>query len=188
MQVENIRIEQLKEYENNPRFNEGAVEAVAASIREFGFRVPIVVDAENVIIAGHTRLKAAKKLGMESVPCIKAEDMTPDQVKAYRLADNKTGELAGWDFTKLEEELAEMSFEMADFGFEEITYNHIDELLLGEEKVAHEAHEKDTFNLTFTFPLECKGDVEEYIRKNGKEYVVNLITDLAKSGGENNAY
>lgn len=113
-----IQIDKLQEYENNPRKNEAAVDAVAESIKNFNFQVPIVVDANNVIVAGHTRLKAARLLGLEKVPCIVADDLTPEQIKAFRLADNKTGELAGWDFAKLEEELAALDgFDMSAFGF-----------------------------------------------------------------------
>ena len=119
MQIHDISISLLREYDNNPRNNDGAVDAVAASIREFGFKVPIVIDKDNVIIAGHTRLKAAKSLGLDTVPCIIADDLTEEQVKAFRLADNKTAELAGWDFAKLEEELAALAaeFDMTAFGF-----------------------------------------------------------------------
>ena len=118
MNIKEIAIDNLREYENNPRNNDNAVDAVAESIREFGFKVPAVVDSNNVIVCGHTRVKAAQKLGMETVPCIIADDLTPEQIKAFRLADNKTGELAGWDFAKLEEELAELDgFDMSAFGF-----------------------------------------------------------------------
>lgn len=98
------------------------MEAVAESIKEFGFKVPIIIDRDNVIVAGHTRLKAAKALGMETVPCIVADDLTEEQIKAFRLADNKTAELAEWDFDKLETELAElaeMGVDMQNFSFEE---------------------------------------------------------------------
>lgn len=118
MNIKELSISQLHEYDNNPRNNDGAVDAVAESIREFGFKVPIVIDGDNVIICGHTCVKAAQKLGMETVPCIIADDLTPEQIKAFRLADNKTGELAGWDFAKLEEELAALDgFDMSAFGF-----------------------------------------------------------------------
>ena len=113
-----INTDALKEYENNPRNNDNAVAAVAASIEEFGFKVPIVVDSNYIVVAGHTRLKAAKQLGLETVPCIVADDLTEEQIKAFRLADNKTGELAGWDFEKLEAELSELSeIDMGVFGF-----------------------------------------------------------------------
>lgn len=118
MEIINIPISALREYERNPRRNEDAVQAVANSIQEFGFKVPVVVDAENTILAGHTRLKAAALLGMEEVPCIRADDLTPEQARAFRLADNKTGELALWDFDKLEDELAAMQdIQWSDFGF-----------------------------------------------------------------------
>ncbi|MCL2119651.1 MAG: DNA modification methylase [Planctomycetaceae bacterium] len=108
MDVQIQPIESVRPYHNNPRVNDGAVDAVAASIREFGFRQPIVVDADGVIIAGHTRWKAAKKLGLKQIPVHVATDLTPGQVKAYRIADNKSGELATWDFEILPIELAEL--------------------------------------------------------------------------------
>ena len=108
-------------YENNPRINDPAVDAVAASIREFGFKVPVVIDRMGVIVAGHTRVKAAEKLGMTQVPCVIADDLTDEQVRAFRLADNKTGELAGWDFEKLEAELEALSnVDMSQFGFDRL--------------------------------------------------------------------
>lgn len=113
-----ININDLIPYENNPRINDKAVDAVAASIKEFGFKVPIVVDKNNVIVAGHTRLKAAQKLGLEEVPVIVADDLTEDKIKAFRLADNKVGELADWDFSKLEEELANIEMDMSQFDFD----------------------------------------------------------------------
>ena len=118
MKIIEKKIEELREYENNPRHNDSAVEAVAESIREFGFKVPVIIDSDGVIVAGHTRVKAAEALNLETVPCIVADDLTPDQIKAFRLADNKTGELASWDFEKLEAELAELeSMDMSAFGF-----------------------------------------------------------------------
>ena len=115
-------------YANNPRLNDNAVDAVAASIKEFGFKVPIVVDSENVIINGHTRLKAAHKLGLKQGPCIVADDLTPQQVKAFRLADNKTSELAEWDMDKLDIELVEIpDIDMSVFGFDDIQIDDIEE-------------------------------------------------------------
>lgn len=126
MQIHEILLADLREYENNPRNNDGAVEAVAESIKQFGFKVPIVIDSENVIIAGHTRLKAARLLGLDRVPCIVADDLTPEQIKAYRLADNKTAELAEWDFSALEIELAELSeWDMSAFGFDDSLFDDI---------------------------------------------------------------
>jgi DNA modification methylase len=114
------KVTQLSEYENNPRHNEEAIEAVANSIKSFGFKVPIVITSDHVIIAGHTRLKAAISLDLEEVPCIIADDLSEDQIKAFRLADNKTAELATWDFTKLENELIDIDMDMLQFGFEEL--------------------------------------------------------------------
>ena len=110
-------VDELIPYENNPRVNDDAVPLVAESIREFGFKVPIVIDRDNVIVTGHTRLKAAKQLGMKTVPCIIADDLTPEQVKAFRLADNKVAEFAEWDFSALDKEI---EFDMSEFGFEEL--------------------------------------------------------------------
>lgn len=118
MQIIEKQIEELIPYANNPRINDDAVDAVAASIKEFGFKVPIIIDKENVIIAGHTRLRAARKLGRESVPCIMADDLTEQQIKAFRIADNKVAELSVWDFAKLEIELEAISdIDMEAFGF-----------------------------------------------------------------------
>jgi site-specific DNA-methyltransferase (adenine-specific) len=115
------KVEELIPYVNNPRNNEAAVDFVAASIKEFGFKNPIIIDKDGVIVAGHTRHAAAKKLGLESVPCIMADDLTEQQIKAFRLADNKTAELATWDLEKLEIELEAIGdLEMTDFGFEEL--------------------------------------------------------------------
>lgn len=113
-------VDDLREYENNPRKNDNAVDAVAASIELAGFKVPMVIDADGVIVAGHTRLKAAKQLGMTEVPCIVADDLSEDQIRAFRLADNKVSELAGWDFHKLDEEMAvleDAGIDMSVFGF-----------------------------------------------------------------------
>ena len=108
MNIELRPLAEIKPYEKNPRLNDGAVESVARSIREFGFRQPIVVDAEGVIVCGHTRWKAAHKLGLEKVPVHVARDLTPEQIRAYRIADNKTAELAEWNLELLPIELAEL--------------------------------------------------------------------------------
>lgn len=114
-------VSELKPYANNPRINESAVEKVAASIRDFGFKVPIVIDKDNVIVAGHTRLKTAKTLGMSIVPCVVADDLTDEQVRAYRLADNKVAELASWDPSLLDEELKALEdIDMRAYGFPEL--------------------------------------------------------------------
>lgn len=122
MEIVTICTKDLKAYEFNPRDNDGAVESVAESIKQFGFKVPIIIDSNNIIICGHTRKKAAERLGLDKVPCIIADDLTPEQIKAFRLADNKTSELAEWDFELLEKELAELTafdVDMSLFGFDE---------------------------------------------------------------------
>lgn len=118
MTIVEKKVSELIPYGNNPRRNDEAVQYVANSIKEFGFKVPIVIDADGVIVAGHTRLKAAKKLGLKTVPCVVADDLTPEQVKAFRLADNKTAEMADWDYGMLELELDDIvGIDMGDFGF-----------------------------------------------------------------------
>ena len=112
------KVEEIIPYVNNPRKNDKAVEAVASSIKNFGFKVPIVIDSFNEIINGHTRLKAAKKLGLKEVPCIIADDLTEEQIKAFRLADNKVSEIAEWDFELLEAEIGLLSMDMEQFGFD----------------------------------------------------------------------
>lgn len=103
----------------NPRRNDGAVNAVMESIKEFGFRVPIVVDKDGIIRAGHTRYKAAVELGLTRIPCVVAKDLTEKQLKAFQLADNKTGELATWDMSMLNLEMTDLAelFDMSLFGF-----------------------------------------------------------------------
>jgi len=121
MNVRLCNIDEIKPYDKNPRKNDGAVDAVAASLREFGFRQPIVVDEDGVIIVGHTRYKAAQQLGLAKVPVHVAKDLTPEKIKAYRLADNQTGDIATWDYDLLPIELAElkdMHFDLELLGFD----------------------------------------------------------------------
>jgi len=120
MEIIEKRLSEIKPYEKNPRRNDEAVKYVAESIKQFGFKVPIVIDSKNIIVAGHTRYKAAKKLSLEQVPCIVADDLTDEQIKAFRLADNKVAEKAEWDFDLLSEELDDLlDFDMTAFGFED---------------------------------------------------------------------
>lgn len=121
MNIVEKRLNELKPYENNPRINDGAVKFVKNSIYEFGFKVPIVIDKNGVIVAGHTRYKASQELGLETVPCVVADDLTDEQVKAFRIADNKTAEKASWDLDALKTEMEELEeidgIDMRDFGF-----------------------------------------------------------------------
>ena len=114
-------ISDLKEYDNNPRINDDAVDKVAKSIRKFGFKVPVVIDKNNTIVCGHTRLKASKQLGLKEIPCIVADDLNEEQIKAYRIADNRSSDFAEWDFELLEQELKQFEkFNPSDVGFDEI--------------------------------------------------------------------
>ena len=106
MNVREVAVSRLKEYENNPRNNDLAVEKVKYSIQRFGFLFPIVVDVNYVIVAGHTRVRACRELGIQTVPCVIADELTEEQVNLFRLVDNKTSEYSDWDFEKLKSELA----------------------------------------------------------------------------------
>lgn len=142
MKVQNVSIDKIKPYKNNPRDNEAGIDAVANSIKQFKWQQPIVVDKDNVIIVGHTRYLAAKKLGLKEVPVKVATGLTPEQVKAYRLADNKTGELTSWDDELLGGELNDiLDIDMSDFGFdlalpedEEVVEDNFDEEVPEEPK------------------------------------------------------
>ena len=121
MEVKLATIDDVRPYEKNPRVNDQAVEAVVASLREYGFRQPIVIDADGVIIVGHTRWKAAKKLGLAKVPVHVAKDLPPEKVKAYRIADNQTNTLAEWDMDLLPIELKDLQaadFDLSLLGFD----------------------------------------------------------------------
>lgn len=153
MQIIEKNINDIKPYEKNPRKNDNAVEQVANSINEFGFNVPIVIDKNNVIVCGHTRYKAANKLGLESVPCVVADDLTDEQIKAYRLADNKVSELAEWDIDLLGEELGEIfDIDMSDFGFN----------LEQEEETQTERKDlSDKVGETYEVIIECDNEMEQ---------------------------
>lgn len=149
MNVIEKKLVDIMPYEQNPRRNESAVQLVANSIKEFGWKQPIVIDKDGVIVAGHTRYKAAIRLGLKTAPCVVADDLTPEQIKAYRLADNKTNEAAEWDLGLLDLELDGIeNIDMTAFGFE-----------LDEEP--EEAHEDDfdEESVPKTEPKAKRGDV-----------------------------
>ena len=127
MNIQNISLSDIHPYARNPRKNDDAVKNVAASIREFGFLVPLVIDRNHEIVAGHTRYKAAKTLGMKEVPCVIADELTEDQIKAFRLADNKVSEAAQWDMDLLPLELADIAQDLSPFGFETISEDEFGE-------------------------------------------------------------
>lgn len=166
MDIKMIDISELQPYENNPRNNDNAVDYVAESIKQFGFKVPIIIDKDNVIVAGHTRYKAAKKLNLDTIPCIVADDLTPAQIKAYRLADNKVSEYATWDNDLLLaelEELQELDFDIELTGFEDW---EIESLLNTDDKTEVK---EDNFEIELPQETSVKyGD----IYKLGKHYLM----------------
>jgi ParB-like chromosome segregation protein Spo0J len=155
MEIIYKNINELIPYDNNPRINDEAVEYVKNSIKEFGFKVPIVIDKDNVIIAGHTRIKASKELGIKDIPCIIADDLTEEQVKAFRLADNKVSEKSMWDYTKLDEELdsiLDIDMSVFDFNTDEIDWSNVDDL--SDEK--YEEPEKDILECPHCHHIDSK--------------------------------
>ena len=127
MNILEIDVKDVQEYENNARKNDKAIGLVAESIQKYGFRVPVIIDTNNVLVAGHTRLKAALRLGLEKIPAIIADDLTEEQIRAFRLADNKTAELAEWDFERLEQELAAIDDEHIFELFNQNKYEDVQE-------------------------------------------------------------
>ena len=154
-----LPIGEIRPYENNPRKNADAVKYVKESIRQFGFKIPIVIDSDRVIVCGHTRLLAAKSLGLSEVPCIMVDDLTDAQVKALRLADNKVAEFSEWDLDLLGAELESLAgdcdLNMCDFGFDD----NLDKI--GDEE-ENETEEKGV-NLSETFQIivECENEIEQ---------------------------
>lgn len=185
MEVRNMNIDDIKPYDNNPRDNDKAVESTANSIKEFGWQQPIVVDKDMVIIVGHTRYKAAKKLGYKEVPVVVASNLNKEQVRAYRLADNKTGELAEWDLIKLDEELESiLNIDMEDYGFD------IDSIDIDDEDYSISSDEDNHTTNTTKHVKMCgydieitdeeqrklKSFIEKYIDENGVTF--GLISEL----------
>ena len=164
--MENLKItykaiSEIKEYEKNPRKNDGAVDKVAASIKEFGFKNPIIIDKNGIIIAGHTRLKAAKKLGFDKVPTILADDLTDQQAKAFRIADNKVSEFADWDDELLFQELGDIpDIDMTKFGIEVIKADSFD------TEFALPDGDKEPFQqMTFTLANQQAEEIKELIKE-----------------------
>ena len=173
IQIEYRSIESILPYEKNPRINEAAVPAVMESIKEFGFKIPIVLTADNVIVAGHTRIKAAKQLGMKEVPCVIADDLSEEQIKAFRLADNKSAEIATWDEELLQQELSEiLDIDMSMFGFEEGETDFADEI------------EDNTYTMKTNIPkYEITGDCPTISEMLDKEKSKELIEEIEKAEG-----
>ena len=170
MKIVYKKIEELKPYANNPRFNDEAVEYVANSIKEFGFKVPIIIDKNNVIVAGHTRYKASLELGLKEVPCIIADDLNEEQIKAFRLADNKVSEKANWNIDLLQEELDDLNIDMEPFGFDPDTLEE------------PEIERKDLSNKEFEsyeIVIKCKNELdlqEKYEKLTNEGYECRILT------------
>ena len=186
LKIVNKSVAELIPYANNPRDNEAAVDAVASSIENFGFKNPIIIDKNNEIIAGHTRLLAAKKLDMEEVPTIVADDLSGEQIKAFRLADNKVSELAEWDEEALAielEELENLDFDMSEFGFEELEDHEQEMLGIDDEQIGDGLSDEHVLMIDGTKVLMTERETEQlqklldqYIDCNGVSF--GFVGDL----------
>ncbi len=166
MNIAEIPVNQLKPYDKNARFNENAIPKVAESIKLFGFKNPIIIDKDMVIIAGHTRLEAAKSLGMKKVPCIIADDLTPEQVKAFRLVDNHTSEFASWNYELLQTELESLNIDLSDFEFPDLTY---------EDTMSADELESILDDNTDATDYGNKGETEALPVERKEEYKVEIV-------------
>lgn len=166
MKITEVSVSQLKPYKKNARFNENAVPKVAESIRQFGFKNPIIVDRNMSVICGHTRLEAAKTLGLKKVPCIIADDLTPKQVKAFRLVDNRTSEFASWNYDLLQSELESLDIDLSDFEFPDLTY---------EDTMSAEELESILDDNTDATDYGNKGETETLPVERKEEYKVEII-------------
>ena len=172
MQLFEKSVSDLKMYENNPGRNDTSVDIVADSIKRFGFKVPLVIDKNNEIITGHTRYKACLKLGIETVPCIVADDLSEEQIKAFRLVDNKTSELSAWDWDKLEEELRNIeNIDMTVFDFV-INNDYIDSFFNEHEEHPAETDyvEEDYSVKVFTKNNKQKDKLISFLKKQGLQF------------------
>lgn len=183
MNVVNMMVKDLIPYEKNPRFNDEAVKYVANSIKEFGFKVPIIVDKNNVIVAGHTRYKASLELGLKEVPCIVADDLNEEQINAFRIVDNKVGDFSLWDYEKLKQEIDEIkAFDSNDididfYGFEEYDiYQVLDETGLSK----NEPKDSEDFSITFSVKTELKPFFDSYLKTHSKEDLNALFIKIIK--------
>ena len=179
------KVADLVPYENNARINDGAVDAVANSIKEFGIKNPIIIDRDNVIVCGHTRIKACEKLGIETVPCVVADDLTDEQIKAFRIADNSTAQIAEWDLEKLQAELENIDMDMVQFGLQE-QIEEIEKSLdngYGEEFTLPDGDKSEICQMTFTLHERQAELIKEAI----KEVKNDIIETFGNQNGNGNA-
>ena len=166
LKIEYVDINSIKPYKKNPRKNENAIPYVMESIKQFGFKNPVILDKDNVIVAGHTRIESAKRLGITEIPCIYADDLTDEQIKAFRLADNKIAEIAEWDIDLLDTELDDiLNIDMSDFGFDLDFENEFNEEDLEDER------QKEKVNVSIV--LNSYNDYETI-----KERIENLTDEV----------
>lgn len=167
MKINEVNVDKLVPYANNPRLNEHTVNDLVKSITEFGFNQPIAVDKDYVIITGHARYKASLVMGLEKVPVVVLDNLTEEQVKGYRLADNKVGEKSAWHVNKLEQELMDLSVDMAQFGFEDLKGQldgldfDMDESDSGEDMDVLEGVEDEPRGYSITYELSFKDEAEQ---------------------------
>jgi ParB-like chromosome segregation protein Spo0J len=182
MEIKMVKVDDLKPYENNPRFNDDAVKYVANSIKEFGFKVPMVIDKNNVIVTGHTRYKACLELGIKEVPCVVADDLTEEQINAFRLVDNKTSEFSLWNYELLSEELAD--FEDIDLNLYNLKEekNSILDLLAEEGLNKVKEGEPEVFSISFVDDEKRIEVLKDYARDNGKAELNKLFFEVIKEG------
>lgn len=178
--VVQIPVEQISLYENNPRNNDKAIDPIALSIQKYGFKQPCVVDGDNVLVVGHTRYKAAVKLGLKTVPCVVAKDLSPDEVREYRILDNRLNEIAEWDYGKLSEELTAMP----NFNYEEFSFSVED--IFG-PSAAKPGEEETVYNSSIKGPVyEPRGDKPEpsSLYKTTKFHLLNNAIDMSAAPEE----
>jgi site-specific DNA-methyltransferase (adenine-specific) len=183
MKIINIKIDDLKPYENNPRFNDDAVEYVAKSIKEFGFKVPLVVDKNNVIVTGHTRYKAGLELGLKELPCIIADDLTDEQVKLFRLADNKVSEVSSWNYELLGEEIDKIKgLDLQEFGFpiDDDTLDFIENIM--DSGIADTSVDFNLDKISVEFDIEYEDKVKEVISEVGKLKIIDEVLTRIEEG------
>lgn len=183
MKIQYANIEDIRPYENNPRDNRRAIELVAGSIDNYGFLQPIVIDKSGVVIVGHTRLEAAKQLGLEQVPVVVADNLTQEEADAYRIIDNRVGELSYWDVDLLNEELASIGKDEAEAAGFTMEETGVFELVAAGDFIP-EGSERTTFAMTLNFTKDEYEVVKNFEEQRGKEAIAEMVVDICREGGE----
>jgi len=185
MEVVRKKTSQLIPYFNNPRNNKDAVKYVIKSIKQFGFQNPIIIDKENVVVAGHTRLQAAKELGIKEVPCIVADDISEEQIRAFRIIDNKTAEVAEWDYDKLMQEVDGIEgIDIHDFGF--FSFNKIDSFLDDElsDFYSPDDLQFSMYPMSFNLPIEEKTNVKIWLVQHSNRELSQKLVEFVEGDEE----